>query len=144
LSGVRVVPYGRCIRAEQHLCSRNLWQKNEQVRRYISNLTKRKVCHNKVRAGRRKPGVRAEMPIHSLHGQRGSERSVGWSVALRPCGPDARPQTRLPGRSNKSPGSRRRCLVDGRNPEVQGLVDEASCLKGVWKGAQAKSTKAGK
>jgi hypothetical protein len=73
----------------------DLLQKNKRVRRFVTtNLTKRQECHNKVRAGRRKPGARAELPIHSLHGQRGSERSVGWSVALWPCGPDARPQTR--------------------------------------------------
>ena len=60
----------------------------------------------------------------SPHRQNSLERSVGWSVALRPGSPDAR-QNRSPGRSNKSLGSRRRCLVDGRNPEVHGLVDGA-------------------
>jgi hypothetical protein len=107
----------------------NLWQKNEQVRRRTTNLKKRQECHIKVRAGRRKPGARAEMPIHSLHWQRGSERSVGRIVAFWSCGPDARSHTRSPGRSTQSPGGRRKCLVDGRNPEVQGLVDEAVSLE---------------
>jgi hypothetical protein len=50
------------------------------------------------------PGLTHTAHSHSLHGQKGLEQSVGRSVALRPCGPDAR-QTRSPGRSNKSPGS---------------------------------------
>ena len=70
----------------------------------------------------------AEMPLHSPYGQGVLEQSVGRSAALWPCGPDARPQTGLPGRSN-SPDERRKCLVDGRNPDVQGLVDGAVSLE---------------
>ena len=107
----------------------DLWNKDEQVSRFVkSDMTNRQECHNKVRAGRRQLGAWAETSLHSLHGQRCSERPVGWSVALRPCGPGARPQTGLPGRSD-SPGERRKCLVDGRNPEVQALVDGAVSLE---------------
>jgi hypothetical protein len=38
----------------------DLWNKNEQVRRFVTtNLTIGQECHNKVRAGRRQPGARA-------------------------------------------------------------------------------------
>ena len=93
-----------------------------------SDLKNGQQCRNEVRVLGRQPGERADMPSHSLTGQKGSEESIGRSVALWPCGPDAR-QTRSLRRSNQSPGSRW-CLVEGRNPEVQGLVDEALCPKG--------------
>jgi hypothetical protein len=105
--------------------SNSLRKEEHKSRQKLSNLKGGPRCHNEARVTWRQPGERAEMPNHSLNGQQmaemplhspygqgGLEQSVGWSAALWPCGPDARPQTGLPGRSN-SPDERRKCLVDG-------------------------------